>query len=121
MAGARRTSQTLMAAMTNVLSQSERLARAEARAVASRVGDLAQEGAGRAVLVVTAGMLATLGVGFLLLAAYDAMSARLPRWEAALVVAGGSLVLAALVGWKAFSRPLAAAPLLPTLTTRGES
>ena len=113
--------QKLMGAMRELLTQSERVARAEARVVASRVGDVAQAGVRRIVLAVAAMMLATLAIGFLLIAAYDALSTHITAWQAALVVSGVSFALTALAAWAASSSPVGTASLLPKLSDRGDA
>ena len=110
----------LMSAMRELAAQSERVARAEARVVASSVGDVAQASARRMVLSVAAALLATLALGFLLVAAYDALSARVPGWEAALIVAGFTLLFALLCTWGASASPSVSASLMPQPHDRGE-
>ena len=106
----------VMGAMRELLTQSERVARAEARVVASRVGDVAQAGARRLVLALAAMMSATLAIGFLLVAAYDALATRMPAWEAALIVSASGFVVTALLAWAASTSPSDAPSLLPTVT-----
>ncbi len=112
--------QKLMGAMRELVTQSERVALAEARVVASRVGDVAQAGARRMVLVLTATMLATLALGFLLIAMYDALAIWVPGWEAALIVAGSTLLVAGLFAWSASASPSVTPSLLPDTLERGE-
>lgn len=112
--------QKLMGAMRELVTQSERVALAEARVVASRVGDVAQAGARRMVLVLTATMLATLALGFLLVAMYDALAIWVPGWEAALIVAGSTLLVAGLFAWSASASPSDTPSLLPDTLERGE-
>ncbi len=104
--------QRLLGAMRELVAQSERLARAEARVVASRVTDAAQASARRLALAVATGVLVTLSMGFLLVAAYDALSAVVPAWQAALIVAGVALLIAALCAWGASASPTVSAALL---------
>lgn len=110
----------LMSAMRELAAQSERVARAEARVVASRVGDVAQASARRMVLSLASALLGTLALGFLLVAAYDALSARVPGWEAALIVAGSTLIVALLCMWGASASPSVSASLMPHSDDRGE-
>ena len=110
----------LMSAMRELAAQSERVARAEARVVASRVGDVAQTSARRMVLSVAAGVFVTLAVAFLLVAAYDALSARVPGWTAALIVAGVTLLFALLCAWAASASPSVSASLMRQIDDRGE-
>ena len=107
----------VMGAMRELLTQSERVARAEARVVASRVGDVAQAGMRRLVMIFAAMMCATLAIGFLLVAAYDALSTRVPGWEAALIVSAAAFVVTALLTWAASTSSSDAPSLLPTITT----
>lgn len=105
--------QTLMGAMRELVTQSERVARAEARVVASRLGDVARVGSRRLMLVAATAILAIAAVSFLLVAAYVALASVVAEWIAALIVAGGSLCLAGLCGLVAKSAPSGTDMLLP--------
>ncbi len=107
--------------MRELAAQSERVARAEARVVAARVGEVAQAGARRMVLIIVAAVFATLALGFLLVAAYDALSAVLPGWQAALIVAGGTLLIALLCTWGASASPSMSTSFITHNSERGEA
>ncbi len=113
--------QRVMTAMRELAAQSERVARAEARVVAARVGEVAQAGARRMVLIIVAAVFATLAFGFLLVAAYDALSAVLPGWQAALIVAGGTSLIALMCTWGASASPSVSASLITQTSERGET
>ncbi len=103
----------LMDSMREMVAQSERVARAEARVVASRVGDVAEASARRMVLYGAAALLSTLAVAFLLVAAYDALCTWVPGWQAALIVAAATSLLAALCAGIASKSPSISGALLP--------
>ncbi|MBC7841600.1 MAG: phage holin family protein [Gemmatimonadaceae bacterium] len=113
MSNSPRASQTLLGAMRELVTQSERVAKAEARVMASRLGDVARVGSRRVILVASALMLAGAAVSFLLVAAYVVLAARMTNWYAALIVAGGTTCLAVLCGWAAASAPSGTSLLVP--------
>lgn len=102
-----RASETLLSSMRELVSQSERVARAEARLTASRLGDLAQSGAKRGLLIVSAMTVAAAAIGFALHAIYLALAMHVVAWMAALIVAGGCTLLALMLAWAASRTELA--------------
>ena len=91
-----------------------------ARVVASKVGDVAQANVRRVGLSIAAVVLVTLAVAFLLVAAYDVLSARFAGWAAAMIVAGATVVCAGLCLWGAVTSPSMSDTLMPHADERGE-
>jgi Putative Actinobacterial Holin-X, holin superfamily III len=114
----RRPSETLMGAMRELLEQSERVARAETRVAASRVVDIAQGGAKRGSLAAVAVVLASCSLLYLIHAAYLALATRIAPWIAALCIALGCALIAAVFARSAFrTLPIGAVESGPLLQT----
>ncbi len=92
-----RASETLMGAMRELVGQSERVARAEARVAASRLRDVARSGARRGLLIAVATFFSGSAVLYGLFAAYLSLATRMVGWQAALVIAASCVVLAMLL------------------------
>jgi Putative Actinobacterial Holin-X, holin superfamily III len=112
-------SQTLLDAVRGLITQSEVVARAEARAAASRATDVAAAGARRVAVLGVAVLLGCYALGFALLSAYLALEPHMAPWIAALAVAAGVLVLAGGIAWVGARSPVTVE--IDSLLTSGTS
>jgi cytochrome c biogenesis protein CcdA len=96
-----RASETLMGVMRELIGQSERVARAEARVAASRLRDVAQSGAKRGALFALSAVFGGTAMLYLLFAAFLSLARVMPGWQAALILAGSCVVIALGLAWVA--------------------
>ncbi len=83
--------------MTDVAGNVERLVRTEVRLTKATLLEGAKGMARGTTLVASGALLGTLAVMFLLLAAVSRLSETMKAWQAALLVAGGTTIISALV------------------------
>ena len=96
---ATRTSDTLIGSVRELITQTERVARAEAQATISHVVDLALANVRRGGVLAVSLLFGVCAGAYAIFAAYLALATRIAPWCAALIVAGGSALIAALTSW----------------------
>ena len=99
MSTATRTSDSLIGSVRELITQTERVARAEARATMSHVIDLAFASARRGSVLAVSLLFGVVAGNYAVFAGYLALSTRMEPWRAALVVAGALGAVAAVLGW----------------------
>jgi MFS family permease len=97
MSQVRTSTDSLMGALKELVAQSERVAKAEARLAVARYTDTARLGARRVGMFVIGGGIAGFAAGYLIYAGYLALVLIVTPWQSALIVSGVLGALSALL------------------------
>ncbi len=95
----RRASETLLGAVRELVTQSEQVAKAEARVAVSRLGDVAVSGMRRTALLASAALVGSYAIGFVLHAVFLLLLRVMDPWIAALTVAGVLAATSGVLAW----------------------